>query len=319
MWNTIKLNKILLLFLFIHTIVYSQITVYPYTEDFDASIDATTTNTPNGGGNPVTLTKTGGNTNKCAGIDFQTGPTKDSWFWIYFHAIAGYMYDVKFHENKCTNVTTYITATKTIAAAGATIPIYTQNSYSNVWNVRTTNSWTAPTTGNYYVAFKIVNGTVNTGRIDNIILTESSSLPIDLIYFKVNSNCSSELITKWATASEFNVWKYVVLYSIDDSTYFPVDSITNIGYSSTDKYYEMYSNLPKDGCVVYVKLREIDCDGYQHDFEPESTFIPKRCKQQPTPRVILRRYNLNGDEVDETYSGFIIILYSDNTTEYKIN
>lgn len=320
MWNIIKLSKILLLlFLFITLNVYNQVSVYPYTEDFDATVDATTTNTPNGAGNPVTLTKTGGNTGKCAGIDFQIGSTKDSWFWIYFSATAGNIYDVKFDENKCTNITCYITATKTIAAAGATTPIYTQNSYSNLWNRRTTNTWTAPATGNYYIAFKIVNGTVYTGRIDNITLTESSTVPIELLYFKVNTNCSSELISKWSTGSEFNVWKYIIMYSTDDIRYFPVDSIEDIGYSSVERRYEMVSNLHEDGCIIYVKLREVDYDGYRKDFEPESIYIPKRCKRQTSTREELYRYNIFGQIVNETYTGFIIIVYSDNTTEYKFN
>ena len=320
MWNTIKLNRtLLLLFLFVSVNIHGQVSIYPYTEDFDAAVDATTTNTPNGSGNPVTLTKTGGNAGKCAGIDFQIGSTKDSWFWIYFSATAGNVYDIKFDENKCTNITCYITATKTTAAASATLPIYTQNSYSNLWNRRASSTWTAPTSGNYYVAFKIVNGTVYTGRIDNITLTESITVPIELLYFKVNSNCSSELISKWGTASEFNVWKYIIMYSLDDNTYIPVDSIEDIGYSSVDRNYEMQSSLAVDGCIVYVKLREIDYDGYKKDFEPESVYIPKRCKRGSSGREELYRYNIFGQIVDETYNGFVIILYSDNTTEYKIN
>jgi hypothetical protein len=293
---------------------YAQVSVFPYSEDFDATSDATTSASPNGTGNPVNLAKSGGNTGKCAGIDFQTSSTAHSWFWVYFNAKGGYSYNLQFEEYRCTNITVYVTSTKTLAAASATSPIYSQNTYVNSWTLRNASTWSAPADGNYYLAFKVINGTVYTGRIDNITISEVQPipLPIELIYFNATS-VGYGIKVEWKTASENNVNKYIIKHSSDGVYWKSIDSLENIENSSNYKTYEREYYGPFSNGWNYFFLREIDWDGYVEDHYPASVLYFDQNKK------LIKVTNLLGQTVDLNHKGIIILQFEDGKTEIKRN
>lgn len=236
----------------------AQVAAYPYTETFDAAA-ATTTNTPNGAGLTVNLAKTTGVTGNCAGIDFQNSAANDSWFWIYFTAGAAKAYTISFSEKRCTKIDIYIGSTKTVAAMTATTAIYSQNTYASAFTARTASHWSAPSAGNYYIGFRVTNGTVYTSRIDDITITEASALPITLVSFNAMPQKNSVEL-KWVTASEKNTSFFEIEKSIDGELFEVIDKVDAAGTSIEMLTYSELDRNPTQG-ISYYRLKQFDLDG----------------------------------------------------------
>lgn len=324
MWNTIKLNRILLIvFLLISLSCYNQTNII--NQQFSATAPTGWSSTSNTWILNYDGTATSNFRSASYSARFPSAANGNTVFlYIPVNFKLGYTFNVSFYTKRACSATINYNETANQTTLLRTVS-YNNTSCNSNWNTwyNWTDAYPSSYTGAGYIQIQIntVYGGPTSVYLDDITVTENppAALPIELLYFTAKPNCEGNIITKWATSSEYNVWKYIVMYSIDDTNYIKSDSIEDIGTSATGNRYEMISRSIYENEIVYVKLREIDYDGYQKDFEPESIYLPKRCVQQLYPRVMLRRYNIFGQEVDETYNGFVIILYSDNTTEYKIN
>jgi len=324
MWNTIKLNRVLLVISLLTSLTcYTQTTII--NQQFSSTSPAGWSSTSNTWILNYDGTSTSNFRSASYSARFPSAANGNAIFlYIPVNFKLGYTYNVSFYTKRACSATINYNETANQTTLLRTIS-YTNTSCSSNWN--TWYGWSDVYSASYdgagYIQIQIntVYGGPASVYLDDISVTENPpvALPIELIYFNVKTNCEGQVISKWATASEYNVWKYIIMYSLDDTNYMRLDSIEDIGTSTNGNRYEMTSRIVYESTIVYVKLREVDYDGYQKDFDPESVYIPKYCKQQSYPRVILRRYNIYGQEVDESYNGFVIILYSDNTTEYKIN
>ena len=328
MLNTIKPNRVLLLiFLFVYSICYAETVLVD--QHFSAVSPTGWTSTSSVWAFNRNETATGNyrsvyDATKYSARFSSAANGNSIYVYIPINFKADSLYTITFYTKRACSVevnTNELPNQTTLLSNQSASNSNCTSNWNNwyQWSFTTQSTYTGA--GYFQIWIKTVYGGPASVYMDDVTITESSPqvLPIELLYFIARSNCESDLITKWETASEHNVWKYIVMYSVDDSNYIRLDSIEDIGSSNTGNRYEMTTKMQQDGTIIYVKLREVDYDGYQKDFEPESVYIPKRCKQLAGPRVILRRYNIYGQEVDATYNGFMIILYSDNTTEYKLN
>ncbi len=84
-------------------------------------------------------------------------------------------------------------------------------------------------------------------------------LPVELIYFRGEAIESGNLLT-WATASEFNNDRFIIEYSNDGRTFYPIGEVLGNGTSAMRKNYEfMHSQII--GNTHYYRLQQLDYTG----------------------------------------------------------
>jgi hypothetical protein len=89
--------------------------------------------------------------------------------------------------------------------------------------------------------------------------TSANPLPIELLYF--NASCVNTIITfNWATATETNNDYFAIESSIDGINWDVVATKKGSGTSSSEKRYELTSEMSKYK-LVYYRLKQIDTDG----------------------------------------------------------
>jgi hypothetical protein len=86
-------------------------------------------------------------------------------------------------------------------------------------------------------------------------------LPVEFAFFDVEI-VDSKYLFNWSTYKEINNDKFVLEYSIDALTFYPLSTISGKGNSSTINYYSATSELVNfGGEVIYFRLKQIDFDG----------------------------------------------------------
>lgn len=103
-------------------------------------------------------------------------------------------------------------------------------------------------------------------QIDHVYITVyyNSSLPVDLLYFKIASTDNNVLSIRWSTASETNNDYFVLYSSLDAVKYDIIKKVKGSGNSSSLKVYE-YDYINKSSDVTYYKLQQVDYDGKTED------------------------------------------------------
>lgn len=236
-------------------------------------------------------------------INFVSGKT----YTITFYTKRACSVDI--NTNELPNQTTLLTTeTQTNASC---------NSNWNTWYQWSTTILSNYTGAGYFQIWtKTVYGGPTSVYLDDLSILESEpvSLPIHLLSFGAEYKPPTDDIeVEWETASEDNVMKYLIMCSENGKTFYPIDSLYNIGSSSTNRFYHREFEAPRDGTLVYVYLREIDFDGYREDFNIVSVPMIRKRKE------ILGIYNLLGNPVSIDTPGCIIILYKDGTRELRNN
>lgn len=148
--------------------------------------------------------------------------------------------------------------------------------------------------------------------MDNFELYEitPSALPVELSSFESQPMESHNLIN-WVTQSE-NHSDYFLLESSENGYDWnplnvqsaAVNSIERIEYNYNDtKYFK----------TTYYRLIQYDIDG---QFEKYGPIVVTRDDKD---RLVMKRVNLNGQEVGRDYKGMVILIYSDGTTRKIYN
>ncbi len=138
-------------------------------------------------------------------------------------------------------------------------------------------------------------------------------LPIELLSFDVDGN-EDYLNFIWVTASEINVNEYQIEYTYDGETFHKLISILGGGNSNhTIEHKHTTRNIFEEP-MVYFRLVEVDFDGYIKKFNLVSFKNNKLYNKE-----VVAYYDLMGNPVDKGVDGFVIILYSDGSTEKIIN
>lgn len=141
-----------------------------------------------------------------------------------------------------------------------------------------------------------------------ISATNTVLLPVELKYFRVTQKIKRINNLYWETASELNNDKFIIEISTNLKTWTIIGEIEGAGNSSSEIQYSFTDNSPI-GQISYYRLKQVDFDGkvkYSEIVSVENDYDIK---------TVVKRYDLLGRIVDESFIGFIIMIYSDGTKE----
>ena len=97
--------------------------------------------------------------------------------------------------------------------------------------------------------------------VDNISVVLFSPLPIELLYFHVNSPDDKSVIATWETASELNNNFFIVEKSKNSLDWEIVGTLKGAGTSTQHLKYSFTDNAPYSG-ISYYRLKQVDFDEY---------------------------------------------------------
>jgi hypothetical protein len=139
------------------------------------------------------------------------------------------------------------------------------------------------------------------------------SLPVELVSFYSSSDEESNIIW-WQTATERNSDYFILERSTNGFNWTEISRLQAAGNSNTLIDYQFIDKTFTEQ-ISYYRLIQYDFDGLSETFGPISGFnSSKKFDSQ-----VINIYNLNGQEVDDDYKGFIYILYDNGQTKRKLN
>lgn len=151
------------------------------------------------------------------------------------------------------------------------------------------------------LAFVLVtngSGSLN-GRYSHVRVLQISDptpLPVELLDFSASLQDKGTML-KWSTASENNSLKFDLYKSSNGNTWGMLSEIPAGGFSTSELTYKYFDTRISSG-YSYYKLIQIDIDGKEDVYGP--VYIYRNVFSEP------RKYNLMGQEVNESYKGLII-------------
>jgi len=153
---------------------------------------------------------------------------------------------------------------------------------------------------------KATIGAANLGAAD--------PLPISLVAFegKIEDNGNK---LRWTTASEKNNDYFTIEKTTDGKSFENIGKITGAGNSI---YHNSYSLIDQniEPIINYYRLKQTDYDG-KHTYS-DLISIDNRSEAQKEKKLV-RITNTWGQEINESYKGVIIYIYSDGSIERKFN
>lgn len=224
--------------------------------------------------------------------------------------INTYHYSITFYTKRACNITVITNET-----ADQTSPLSTETidnaSCSSNWG--NWYSWTFTTVATYsgsgYIQIKIntVYGGPTSVYLDDFDVTESSALPIELLYFKGRKTNNGNLL-QWETASENNNDYFTIYRSKFPLEWVPIIKIDGAGNSVINNKYQFLDSRIENE-INYYTLRQTDYDGRYK--ESEIIAIDNR-----TPYITpIKIVNTIGQEVSIDYNGLKFITYEDGSVE----
>jgi hypothetical protein len=112
---------------------------------------------------------------------------------------------------------------------------------------------------------------LNRLRLDNITL-QATAVPAEVSYFQTEITDYQKVNVRWETISEINSSHFVVERSRDAVNYKPIGSIEAAGSSRSKKTYSFTDETALFG-TNYYRLKQIDVDGKEQIFRPQSVII----------------------------------------------
>ena len=193
---------------------------------------------------------------------------------------------------------------------------YTESITAPLWiNIANSNSpsitftWPQTTTdGSARVIVSNANGCGTQTRFFNIIT--GGALPIELLYFAGKKLDKHNLI-HWVTSSEHNTTHFVIDKSENGIIWREMAIIAAAGNSTHELYYETIDSDVKP-IYNYYRLSQYDIDGAFEIFDPIAINNKSEIK------IIAKRTNLLGQDINENTTGIIIEIYEDGTISKTI-
>ena len=111
-------------------------------------------------------------------------------------------------------------------------------------------------------------------RFDNIEVTYTSALPVELINYSVIANSPTSVLLNWQTASELNNDFFTVERSHDGENWEAIDFIDGQGNSSILSDYSTIDKNPLSG-TSYYRLKQTDFDG-QYTYSKTESVVMER-------------------------------------------
>jgi hypothetical protein len=115
---------------------------------------------------------------------------------------------------------------------------------------------------------------------------------------------------KWATASEQNSSHFVIERSNDGVIWDYVNTVLS-SVNSTEKINYTFVDNDYENTLNYYRLVQFDMDG-------KFTIYGLILVDNSESRRVVSRYNLLGQPIDESFSGFFIEFYDDKTFKKSI-
>lgn len=170
-------------------------------------------------------------------------------------------------------------------------------SNQSVWTPYT-STITAPV-GTRKVRIKLISKSVSGSSVDayfdDISLTSTQILPLQLISFNTVVNDKNEVVASWKTATELNNDHFELQRSVDGISWETVASVRGAGTSSTMKSYAAIDRFPITGNSFY-RLAQYDLDGKFSVSKVNSVKVngtSDRISVYPNPAV--SRINIEGN------------------------
>ncbi len=146
--------------------------------------------------------------------------------------------------------------------------------------------------------------------IDNILVQETGSpLPIVLVSFK-GEIIGNSVKLDWVVASQVNNDYYTVEKSLDGYEWEELATLPGAGNVNQEMSYSTYDESPIIG-HNYYRLTQTDYDGKFESFRPIAVTLKGERKE------IIKRTNLLGQPVEDSYIGIVILTW-DNDDIQKI-
>jgi len=125
-----------------------------------------------------------------------------------------------------------------------------RDKYLNVIkNLSSTNSYS-------FVTISGVSASSSQTRFE-IIIMNSSALPVTLVDFTANKQADKTVLVKWSTASEINNSHFIVEHSTDAINFTQVDVVKGSGNTFTTTNYSFVHKNPVSG-MNYYRLTQVD-------------------------------------------------------------
>ena len=184
---------------------------------------------------------------------------------------------------------------------------YTQTMSAPLWtNIPNSNSptisFTWPqTTTNGAVRVTVSNAAGCNTQTQQFLIITMGALPIELLYFSGKKVAADNLIY-WATATEHNTTHFVVEKSENGVTWFELATVAAAGNSTQELHYDVTDAAVKP-TYNYYRLTQYDVDGAYEVFDPIVI------NNKSSIRIVSRRTNLLGQDIDELATGIVIEIY----------
>jgi hypothetical protein len=153
-----------------------------------------------------------------------------------------------------------LNATAPTAGCNGSGPMVLGSNYNNLPNI--------------YFRFYKKNDAVtalNRLRLDNIML-KASAVPVEITSFQTQVSDNQKVTIRWETASEINSHYFILEHSRDAVNYIIIANIEAAGSSQIKKSYSFTDENALFG-TNYYRLKQIDKDGIQQIFRPQSVVI----------------------------------------------
>jgi len=166
-------------------------------------------------------------------------------------------------------------------------------------------NFTSPIMGTIFIHINTNSYCATQSSCRNISVSRISALPVELLYFEGEKNGNSNYL-EWATATEHNSSHFRVEKSDDGFNWDKIGQVPAAMNSTQEIHYDLTDNNVSP-IYNYYRLKQFDIDGASKDYGP----IVINNKSQI--KIIAKRINLIGQEVDENETGIIIEIYEDGT------
>lgn len=134
-------------------------------------------------------------------------------------------------------------------------------------------------------------------------------LPIELKSFTGYHN-GHDVELEWITSSEYNNDYFTIQRTPDGKVFEDIAIVDGAGTTQEQQFYSFVDRSPYKG-TSYYRLKQTDFDG---KFE-YSDIISMRYGKKGV--LLMKTYNLMGQEVDFSFKGMVIDLYSDGSTNKR--